>query len=62
MENDKSVNDFACTVGDGFMKYYLTFIPNNQASKQKLNFLVNGDRSKSSKIEKQIKEKVPGLL
>lgn len=61
LENDKSVNDFACTVGDGFMKYYLTFIPNNQAS-NKAQFLVNGDRSKSSKIEKQIKEKVPGVV
>ena len=43
------------------MKYYLTFIPNNQAS-NKAQFLVNGDRSKSSKIEKQIKEKVPGVV
>lgn len=61
LKEEKSVNDFACNVGDGFMKYYLTFIPNNQAS-NKAQFLVNGHRSEASKVEKKIKEQIPGVV
>ncbi|MGE4283661.1 MAG: efflux RND transporter permease subunit [Clostridia bacterium] len=61
LEKDKSVSDFACKVGDGMLKYYITFTPNDLAS-NKAQFLVNGDRSEVGRIEKELSAKVPGAL
>lgn len=60
LEADKSVESFAYKVGDGMLKYYVTFVPNDPAS-NKAQFLVNGDRSESGRIEKELSEKVPGV-
>lgn len=60
LKQDKSVDSFACTVGDGFMKYYVTFESEQQAT-NKAQFLINGTRSEASNVEKSIRKQVPGV-
>jgi len=60
LEKDESVESFACKVGDGMMKYYITFVPNDPAS-NKAQFIVNGDRNERYRIERELSEKVPGV-
>lgn len=57
---EKSIEDFAYKAGDGFMKYYVSFIPNNLAS-NKAQFLINGDRDKARQVEKKITQEIPGV-
>lgn len=57
---EDSVDDFAYKAGDGFMKYYVSFIPNDQAS-NKAQFLINGDRDKAGEVERRVLEAVPGV-
>lgn len=60
LENEKSVESFSSTVGDGFMKYYVTFEPEQQAT-NKAQFLINGTRSEAAAVEKKILQQVPGI-
>ncbi len=57
---EQSVQDFAYSVGTGFMKYYLTFFPTDQAS-NKAQFLVNGLKSEAPAIEKRLQQAIPGV-
>lgn len=60
LKQEKSIDYFAHTVGDGFMKYYITFEPEQQAT-NKAQFLINGTRSEAANIEKRIRQQVPGV-
>ena len=60
LSKEESVNDFGYKAGDGFMKYYVSFIPNDLAS-NKAQFLINGDRNKAQEVEKRISEEIPGV-
>lgn len=61
LDQESSVNDFSYKVGDGYMKYYITFFPNDLAS-NKAQFLIDGTRSEAKNVEKRIQEAVPGVL
>eukprot|EP00831_Metopus_contortus_P071109 TRINITY_DN65011_c0_g1_i1.p1 TRINITY_DN65011_c0_g1~~TRINITY_DN65011_c0_g1_i1.p1 ORF type:complete len:274 (+),score=73.45 TRINITY_DN65011_c0_g1_i1:77-898(+) len=61
LDKEDSVEDFAFKAGDGFMKYYTTFVPTTQSS-NKAQFLVNGKQSEIEKIQKKIEENVPGVI
>ncbi len=60
LEKEKSVQSFSSTVGDGFMKYYATFEPEQQAT-NKAQFLINGTRAEAAAVEKRILQAVPGV-
>ena len=60
LEKEKSIQSFASTAGDGFMKYYVTFEPEQQAT-NKAQFLINGTRAEAANVEKRIREAVPGI-
>ena len=60
LKDEESVDSFACNIGTGFMKYYITFIPTDQAS-NKAQFLINGDRNKIEEVKNAVYEKVPGV-
>ena len=58
---EDSIKDFSFKAGDGFTKYYTSFVPTTQAS-NKAQFLVNGKQSEIKRIQKEIEEKVPGVI
>ncbi len=58
---EESIQDFAYSVGIGFMKYYITFFPTDQAT-NKAQFLVNGLKSEAPAIEKRLQQAIPGIL
>lgn len=58
---EDSVEDFAFKAGDGFTKYYTSFVPTTQAS-NKAQFLVNGKQSEIKKIQHLVEETVPGVI
>ncbi len=60
LNKESSVQSFAYTVGNGFMKYYVTFEPEQQAT-NKAQFLINGTRAEAAQVEKRIQQSVPGI-
>lgn len=60
LEQDPSVQHFACAIGDGFPKYYVTFESNQQSSNQ-AEFLISGTRSEAQRVEREIAENFPGV-
>lgn len=60
LKKEKSIQSFASTAGDGFMKYYVTFEPEQQAT-NKAQFLINGTREEAAAVEKKILKEVPGV-
>lgn len=58
LTEDSSVSSYAYKVGDGFPKYYVTFVSNDPAS-NKAQFLVNGSQSEINRIQRLLNEKVP---
>ena len=60
LEKEASVNNFSYKVGDGYMKYYITFFPNDLAS-NKAQFLIDGTRAEAKNVEKRIQEAVAGV-
>lgn len=60
LNKKKSIKSFASTAGDGFMKYYVTFEPEQQAT-NKAQFLINGTRGEAAAVEKKILKEVPGV-
>ncbi|MDK2966049.1 efflux RND transporter permease subunit [Lacrimispora sp.] len=60
LNKEKSIKSFASTAGDGFMKYYVTFEPEQQAT-NKAQFLINGTRGEAAAVEKKILKEVPGV-
>ncbi|AOY77105.1 efflux RND transporter permease subunit [Clostridium formicaceticum] len=60
LQQEASIRNFTYKVGDGMLKYYITFTPNDRAS-NKAQFLVNGDRSEAGRIEKELGAKIPGV-
>lgn len=60
LKDEESIDNFACNIGTGFMKYYITFIPSDQST-NKAQFLINGDRNKIEEVKNSIYEKVPGV-
>lgn len=61
LDEDKTVTSYGAESGIGFMKYYVTFNPNQQAS-NKAQILVNGSRSSIPELEKKIAQKVPEAI
>ncbi|MGN1008195.1 MAG: efflux RND transporter permease subunit, partial [Butyricicoccus sp.] len=55
-----SISQFSCTVGKGYMKYYVTFFPNDQAS-NKAQFLIDGSRAQAAAVERAVQQAVPGI-
>ncbi|MCI1959448.1 MAG: efflux RND transporter permease subunit [Clostridia bacterium] len=53
-----SVTKYSCSVGKGYMKYYVTFYPNTQAA-NKAQFLIDGTRVKAPEVETAVQEAVP---
>lgn len=60
LKNEPSVEQFSYTIGKGYMKYYVTFFPNDQAT-NKAQFLIDGTRDEAENVEKRILESVPGV-
>jgi multidrug efflux pump subunit AcrB len=58
---EDSVRDFACVVGDGFPKYYMTFASARQGS-NKAEFLVNGARAEAEDISRRIERAAPDAV
>jgi multidrug efflux pump subunit AcrB len=61
IDEDDSVTSYASEIGTGFMKYYVTFMPNQQAT-NKAQILVNGDRDGIAALEKKISEQLPAAI
>ncbi len=61
LDEDDSVTSYASEIGTGFMKYYVTFLPNQQAS-NRAQILVNGSRSQISTLEDKIAERIPAAI
>ncbi len=61
LQRDASVKNYSVMIGDGYPKYYVTFIPNDLAS-NKAQFLVNGVLSERNRIEKELNENIPGVM
>ncbi|MGN0711563.1 MAG: efflux RND transporter permease subunit [Anaerovoracaceae bacterium] len=58
LESSKDVNSFAAQIGDGFMKYYVTFQESRQGSNIS-EFLVNGKRSEAENVAREIQRQIP---
>ncbi|WP_053954803.1 efflux RND transporter permease subunit [Inediibacterium massiliense] len=56
---DKSVDSFMSKVGEGPLKYYITFIP-NKVSTDKAQIIVNGKQKDMARIQKTLDEKITG--
>jgi multidrug efflux pump subunit AcrB len=61
IDEDDSVTSYASEIGTGFMKYYVTFMPNQQAT-NKAQILVNGDRDGIAALESKISEQLPAAI
>lgn len=59
LDGDGSVDSYASMVGDGMLKYFVSFMPNDKAS-NKAQLLVNGKRSEIERLERELCEKIPG--
>ena len=53
LDEDDTVTSYASEIGTGFMKYYVTFMPNQQAS-NRAQILVNGSRDEIATLEDKI--------
>lgn len=60
LKMEESIDNFSYKIGDGYMKYYVTFFPNDLAT-NKAQFLINGKRSEAINVEKKIIEAVAGI-
>ncbi|QEK13290.1 efflux RND transporter permease subunit [Crassaminicella thermophila] len=56
---EKSIDSFMAKVGDGPLKYYITFVANN-ASSNKAQIIVNGKQEAIQHIQNLLDSKVPG--
>ncbi|QXM06801.1 efflux RND transporter permease subunit [Crassaminicella indica] len=56
---EQSIDSFMAKVGDGPLKYYITFVPNTVAS-NKAQFIVNGKQKDIEHIQELLDRKVPG--
>lgn len=56
---DDSVDQFMAKVGDGPLKYYITFMPNNPSSNN-AQIIVNGKQSEINRIQRMLDENVTG--
>ncbi|TCO78720.1 efflux RND transporter permease subunit [Marinisporobacter balticus] len=56
---DSSVDSFLAKVGDGPLKYYVTFTANNAAS-NKAQIIVNGKQKDIQHVQEMLDRKVPG--
>lgn len=61
LDGDDTVTSYAAETGTGFMKYYVTFMSNQQAT-NRAQILVNGSRKNIPEIEKRIKTKMPAAI
>jgi multidrug efflux pump subunit AcrB len=61
IDEDDSVTSYASEIGTGFMKYYVTFMSNQQAT-NRAQILVNGNRDGISALEKKINENIPAAI
>ncbi|MDR1605172.1 MAG: efflux RND transporter permease subunit [Gracilibacteraceae bacterium] len=55
---ESSVRDFACMVGEGFPKYYMTFASAREGA-NKAEFLVNGRRAEAENVARRLGLAVP---
>ena len=60
LKNESSIDNFSYKVGNGYTKYYVSFMPNNIAT-NKAQFLINGTRSEAENVERDIINNVPGI-
>jgi multidrug efflux pump subunit AcrB len=58
---EPSVLSYACTVGSGFMKYYMTF-SGAASGANKAEFLVNGSRAESQAVARRISLAAPDAV
>lgn len=56
---DKSVDSFLTKVGDGPLKYYVTFVANKKAS-NKAQIIVNGKQNDIQHVQEMLDSQVPG--
>jgi len=56
---DDSIDGFMAKIGDGPLKYYVTFMPMNKSS-DKAQLIVNGKRHDIKRIQKMLDEKITG--
>ncbi|WP_129599160.1 efflux RND transporter permease subunit [Anaerophilus nitritogenes] len=56
---EKSVDSFMSKVGEGPLKYYITFIP-NKVSSDKAQIIVNGKQDDMPRIQKVLDEQITG--
>lgn len=54
---DDSVDLFMAKVGDGPLKYYVTFVPMNKAS-DRAQFIVNGKKNDINRVQRLLDEKI----
>ncbi len=53
-----SITKYSCSVGKGYMKYYVTFFPNTQKA-NKAQFLIDGTRANAAEVEAAVQQAVP---
>lgn len=61
LDEDDTVTSYASEIGTGFMKYYVTFMPNQQAS-NRAQILVNGSRDEIDALEDKIARRIPAAI
>ncbi|MCT4618933.1 MAG: efflux RND transporter permease subunit, partial [Marinisporobacter sp.] len=59
LSEEKAIDSFLAKIGDGPLKYYVTFVPNTAAS-NKAQFIVNGKQKDIKHIQNLLDSKVPG--
>jgi multidrug efflux pump subunit AcrB len=59
LSKEDSVEHYMAKVGDGPLKYYITFVPNNISS-NKAQIIVNGKQSDMDRIQRLLDEKITG--
>lgn len=59
LDKEPSVTSYAYKVGDGFPKYYVTFVSNDPAS-NKAQFLVNGSQNQINNLQRLFYKNIPG--
>jgi multidrug efflux pump subunit AcrB len=61
LDEDDTITSYASEIGNGFMKYYVTFLPNQQAT-NRAQILVNGSRDSIAQLEQKLSERLPAAI
>ncbi len=61
LDEDETVTSYASEIGTGFMKYYVTFMSNQQAS-NRAQILVNGSRDNIPQLEQRLAKTIPAAI